>query len=145
MRVFFDTDVMVASAIRQHPHFGRADAVLQRCAGGQDEGVIHAHSLLEFHSAVTQLPGALAVPPGLVDTLLGEGILPFVRCVALMPGEVREVQRRAAGHGLIGGIVYDFYHLAVAEREAVDRLYTFNTSHFRRLASGAFADRIVAP
>lgn len=145
MKVFLDTNVLVAASIRQHPFFGRADTVIQRCAKGEDAGIINAHSLLEFHSAVTQLPRGLAIPPALVDPLLTEGIIPFVRCVMLTARQVRKLQIRAGRLGLIGGIIYDFYHLAVAERGKVDRLYTFNPAHFRKLAPGKFADRIVAP
>lgn len=145
MKIFLDTNVLVAASIRQHPHFSRGDALLRRCSRKLDQGVIHAHSLLEFHSAVTQLPGGLAVPSAHVATLLAEGILPFVRCVALSAKAVSKVQKRACDLEVVGGIIYDLYHLAVAEQEAVDRLYTFNTAHFRGLASPDFVDKITSP
>ena len=145
MLVVLDTNVLVAAAIRQHPHFGRADAVLQRCVTGEDDAVIHAHSLLEFHSAVTQLPEGLSIPPPFVEGLLAEGILPFVRVVALTARRVAAVQKRAGQLGLLGGVIYDLYHLSVAEEQQVDRVYTFNVAHFRRLASADFVERIIAP
>jgi predicted nucleic acid-binding protein len=145
MRVFFDTNVLVAASIRQHPHFDRADALVRRCVDGRDEGIVHAHSLLEFHSAVTQLPGAIVVPPQVVESLLGTAILPFVRIAHLSGKQIRDVQARAGRLGLIGGIIYDFYHLAVAEKEHVDRLYTFNAAHFRRIAPDAMKDLIAVP
>ena len=145
MKVLLDTNVLVAASIRQHPHFGRADAVLQRLIDNTDEGIVHAHSLLEFHSAVTQLPGGLSIPPASVSDVLDQGILPFVRILALTAKQVRDVQRRAGRIGLVGGMVYDLFHLALAEREQVERLYTFNVIHFRRMASPEMADRIVAP
>ena len=145
MKIFLDTNVMVAASIRQHPHFFRADSILRRCADGVDEAVIHAHSLLEYHSAMTQLPRGMAVPPTAVETILKEGILPFVHCVALSAREVRQVQIRAGQLGLTGGIIYDLYHLAVAQKEQVKRLYTFNTGHFQQLAPPDFSGRIVSP
>jgi predicted nucleic acid-binding protein len=145
MEVLLDTNVLVAASIRQHPHFGRADAVLQRCVDNTDRGIVHAHSLLEFHSAVTQLPSGLSIPPAYVNDLLDKGILPFVRIMALTAKQVRGVQQRAGRMGLIGGAVYDLFHLALAEREHVERLYTFNVIHFRRMASPEMVDRIVAP
>ena len=108
-------------------------------------GVVHAHSLLEFHSAITQLPGGLAVPPAQVPGLLAEGILPFVHLTALSAEEVNKVQRQAGELALVGGIVYDLFHLFLAEKEEVERLYTFNTAHFQALATPEFARRIVAP
>jgi len=145
VKVFLDTNVLVAASVRQHPHHTRADEILSRCAEGKDEGVIHSHSLLEFHSALTQLPGGLAVPPALVGSLLDEGILPFVRQAALRTSEVRAVQQRAGQLGLLGGMIYDLFHLAVAEKEKAERFYTFNTGHFRQIASADFANRIVSP
>ena len=145
MKIFLDTSVMVAASVRQHPHFARADVLLRRCADGVDAAVIHAHSLLEFHSAITQLPRGMAVPPAAVETILREGILPFVRCVALPAREVQQIQKRAGQLGLTGGIIYDLYHLAVAEKQQVERLYTFNTGHFQQLAPPEFIARIVSP
>ena len=145
MKIFLDTNVLVAASIRQHPHFLRADAILRHCESGDFVGVVHSHSLLEFHSAVTQLPKGLAVPPAQVEKLLAQGILPFVRQIALTASQVRSVQVRAGQAGLIGGIIYDLQHLTVALREKVDRLYTFNVAHFRHLAPENFQEQIVAP
>lgn len=145
MKVFFDTNVLIAASVKQHPHFSRADAVLRRCLEGEDEGLVHTHSLLEFHSAITQLPKGLAVPPAYVADLLQKGILAYVRLVALPLKEMSLLQKRAGERGLIGGIIYDFFHLAVARREGVDRFYTFNTAHFESLVDPEFLSKIVAP
>ena len=145
MRISLDTNVMVAASVRQHPHFARADRILRHCADGVDQAVIHAHSLLEFHSAMTQLPRGLAVPPAAVEAILKEGILPFVRCVALPAREVQQIQKMAGQLGLTGGIIYDLYHLAVAQKAQVERLYTFNTGHFQQLAPADFSGQIVSP
>jgi predicted nucleic acid-binding protein len=145
LKAFLDTNVLIAASVRQHPHFARADAVLRACLAREIEGIIHVHSLLEFHSAITQLPKGLAVPPAQVPRLLEEGILAYVRQVALPPEEVADVIQRAAELGLAGGIIYDLYHLAVAEREKAGRFYTFNTGHFQALAPPHFAGCIVAP
>ncbi len=145
MKALLDTNVLVAASIRQHPHFLLAELVMKRCATGEVEGIVHAHSLLEFHSAVTQLPKGLAVPPRVVQQLLAGGVLPFVRCVALSATEVIEVESAAAKSGLVGGIIYDFYHLQVAISQAVDILLTFNVDHFRRLAPPEFREKIRSP
>jgi len=145
MKIFLDTNVLIAASVRQHPHFERSHALLRRCKNKTDVGVIHSHSLLEFHSAITQLPGGLAVPPAYVAPLLNEGLLPFLRIVSLDTKAVREVQKRASERGVVGGAISDLYHLVAAEKEHVERLYTFNTSHFRAFAGPQFAARIVSP
>ena len=145
MKVFLDTNILIAASIRQHPQFAAADRVIQRCADKEDEGVIHSHSLLEFHSAITQLPEGLAVPPGQVGVLLKEGLLPFLRCVNLTVKQIHQVQKRAGELGLMGGVIYDLYHLAVAEKESVEKLLTFNVLHFQQLASPEWQSRISRP
>jgi len=42
-------------------------------------------------------------------------------------------------------IFLDLYHLAVAQKEQVERLYTFNTGHFQQIAPPEFIGRIVSP
>ena len=133
MRCFFDTSVLVAASVRQHPHFKRADAKLRRCIAGKDTGLVHSHSLLEFHSAMTQLPKGLAVPPEEVNLILKDGILPHVACRALSPAKVAEVQRLAAQAGLIGGIIYDFFHLVAAREMKAEVVWTFNVRHFEAI------------
>lgn len=145
MKVFYDTNVLIAASVRQHPHHRRADSIFQRCIDGNEQGIVHSHSLLEFHSAITQLPGGMAVPPDRVAELLREGILAHVRLVSLPAKELATVQRRAGERGLVGGIVYDYYHLRVAQREDVERFYTFNTSHFLAIAEADFQCCITAP
>ena len=145
VKVFLDTNILIAASIRQHPQFHAADRAMQLCANKVDEGVIHSHSLLEFHSAITQLPEGLAVPPSQVGILLKEGLLPFLRCVNLTAQEVLQVQKRAGELGLMGGVIYDLYHLAVAEKESVEKLLTFNVLHFRQLASQEWQSRISRP
>ncbi len=145
MKVFLDTNVLIAASVRQHPHFLRADAVLQKCMTGEEEGIIHSHSIFEFHSAITRLPGGLAVPPIHVHTLLQEGLLPYLRCISLDFQEIQAVQKTAGEQGLSGGIIYDLYHLFVAEKESVERLYTFNTGHFQLIATSGMKEMITSP
>lgn len=133
MRCFFDTSVLVAASIRQHPHFARADARLRKCISGEDTGLVHSDSLLEFHSAMTQLPKGLGSPPLEVATILEEGILPHVQCRALSRARIVEVQRLAAEAGLIGGIVYDFLHLFAAREMGAEIVWTFNLRHFESI------------
>ena len=133
MRCFFDTSVLVAASVRQHPHFQRADARLRSCISRQDTGLLHSHSLLEFHSAMTQLPKGLAVPPHEVKTILEEGLLPHMECKALARSNVIEAQRLAAEAGLIGGIIYDFYHLIAAREMQAEIVWTFNLAHFKAI------------
>lgn len=48
MRVFFDTSVIVAASVADHPHHTRAWPVLQRVAMGKDQGFVGAHSIAKI-------------------------------------------------------------------------------------------------
>jgi predicted nucleic acid-binding protein len=145
MRCFFDTSVLVAASVRQHPHFTRADEAVRRCLSGEDTGLVHSHSLLEFHSAMTQLPKGLAVPPLEVNLILAEGILSHMECRALSRAKVVEAQRLAAEAGLIGGVVYDFFHLIAAREMKADIVWTFNLRHFEAIMPPGMPFRISEP
>ncbi len=67
------------------------------------------------------------------------------KIVSLDTKAVREVQKRASERGVVGGAIYDLCHLVAAERAHVERLYTFNTSHFRAFGVPKFVARIVSP
>ena len=55
MKVFLDTNVLVASVIEQHEHHERAYAVLNRVQSGKDEGFVSAHGLAEVYAVLTKL------------------------------------------------------------------------------------------
>lgn len=59
--------------------------------------------------------------------------------------EVRSAQKQASELGLVGGIIYDLFHLVVARLEDVERFYTFNIRHFRSIAQLDMLNRIVEP
>ena len=88
MRVFFDTSVIVAASVADHPHHSRAWPALQRVAIGKDQGFVGAHSIAK---------------------------------------------------------IYDALLLACAARSGAERVYTFNLSDLRELASVDMQARIAAP
>jgi predicted nucleic acid-binding protein len=145
MKVFLDTNILIAASVRQHPHFIRADAVFNNCMKGKFKAVIHAHSLLEFHSAATRLPKGLAMHPDQVTQILEQGILPFVECMTLSPQKIINTQKLAGAMGIVGGVIYDLYLLQAAIASKADKIFTFNLKHFQSLAPEDFRDRITAP
>jgi predicted nucleic acid-binding protein len=60
--------------------------------------------------------------------------------VSLRDGECFDTIRRTADKGLSGGKVYDALLLRRAEKCGAERIYTWNLSHFRRIAPD-LADR----
>ena len=53
MKVFFDTSVLVASVVGEHPGHARAVGVARRAAAGQDQGYVAARGLAEAYAVLT--------------------------------------------------------------------------------------------
>ena len=56
MRVFFDTNVLVAASERSHPHHAQVWPALRRVAAGKDKRFMSVHSIAEVYAALTRLP-----------------------------------------------------------------------------------------
>lgn len=63
MKVFCDTNVLVAAFLQGHPQHSAARPVLERVKGGHDQGFVATHSLAEVYAVLTRLPGGNQVPP----------------------------------------------------------------------------------
>jgi predicted nucleic acid-binding protein len=144
MNVFLDTSVLVASLVQRHPHHARAMPVIRGILKRKDRGHIAAHGLAETYAVLTALPVAPRIGPDAAGKLLAENIFPNLRAVALTAREYERVVTEAADEGITGGAVYDAIQIACASKIGADRIYTFNVTHFRRLAP-SLADRIAAP
>src|SRR5436309_10577616 len=64
MKIFFDTSVLVASAVKSHEHHGRALHAAERVANKKDQGIIGVHTLVELYAVLTRLPISPAIQPG---------------------------------------------------------------------------------
>jgi predicted nucleic acid-binding protein len=142
--VFLDTSVLVASLVKHHPHHARAMPVIREVLKGGDRGHVAAQGLAETYAVLTSLPVAPRIGPEAAAKLLTENVLPRFRAVALTSREYDRVVTSVAAAGVAGGAVYDAIQLECARKSAAERIYTFNLTHFRRLAP-ALAERISAP
>jgi predicted nucleic acid-binding protein len=144
MRVFLDTNVLVAACIRDHEHHVRALPLVQAVHNGKAEGFVSGHSLLETHAILTRLPRAPRISPLEASTLIADNIVKHFSVVALTGEEYGGLAAKLGQNGVIGGESYDLLHLICAEKSGADLIYTFNVHHFRELA-GHLSNRITAP
>ena len=144
MRIFCDTSVLVAGCVRLHPHFNRARPVLEAAFAKKGEFLISSHSLAEIYSVLTNLPLQPKIMPTEAKLIIETNILPSFRRVAVTTKMYEKVIRLCAEQGWAGGVVYDALLLECARSAAADRIYTFNTRDFLRLAPD-LAARISAP
>ena len=142
---YFDSSVLVAAAVKRHPHNAPALAVLEELISRKHRGFISAHSLAEIYSVLTRTPFKPPLYPSEAWQIIEQMILPHLELITLTPAEYREVVRHCAVNGWAGGRVHDAIHLRCAQKAEGDRIYTFNVKDFRALAPANLADKVSAP
>src|SRR5688572_14001361 len=145
MKVFCDTNVLVAAFLQGHPQHNAARPVLERVKIDHDQGFIATHSLAEVYAVLTRLPRGNQVPPAMAWQLIAENILREFTIVSLTPDEYADALANAAANGVEGGRTYDALLLAAAAKSGAERIYTTNVRHFQSLASDQLRARIAAP
>jgi predicted nucleic acid-binding protein len=139
---FVDTTVMVAAAVRAHPHHERSSAVL--AAMPTDAGFCAAHSLAELYATLTALPLMPRIHPADAAAAVRHRAR-TLRAVALTADEQLQAVLSAAEHGAVTGQVYDALILAAAAKSGAEIIYTWNIRHFERVAEPAVARRLRVP
>ncbi len=144
MKLFLDTNVLVAACVEEHEHHSRALPLVASVHQGQAEGYVSAHSLLEVYSVLTRLPRSPRLQPSQAANLIEENVLQRFTVVALTAKEYGALVGSVARQGATGEQVYDRLHLECARKSGAERIYTFNTRHLVALAP-ALAARVMAP
>jgi predicted nucleic acid-binding protein len=145
MKIFCDTNVLIAAFLKEHPHHNSARPLLERIKAGKDQGFVAAHSLAEVYAVLTRLPAGDYVAPSLAWQLISENVLGDFTVISLTAKEYTTTLQAAAAGGVEGGRAYDALLLAAAAKSGADRIYTLNTRHFSRLATDDLRPRIAAP
>jgi len=134
MKVFLDTNVLLAACIADHPHHTRSRQAVERVLSGQDKGYVAAHSLAEAYAVMTRLPKAHHVAPLVAWQLISENVIKSFTVIALTAKEYEKAISQAAADGVEGGRTYDLLILAAAAKAEAERIFTFNVTHFASLA-----------
>jgi predicted nucleic acid-binding protein len=144
VKVFFDTNVLVAASEQTHPHHGPAFQALGRVAGKRDQGYMSVHSIAETYAALTRLPVRPRIHPAEAARIITDNIVPNFQMVPMVRKDYLEALKTVADGGWSGAKIYDALIAGCAARCGAERIYTFNLSDFRRLAPN-LVDRICAP
>lgn len=145
MKVFVDTNVLVAASVEDHVHHNRAAPIIEAIHRAKYEGFTSGHAVLELYSVLTRLPRNPRILPSQAMLIIQENVLKEVTLVALTGKEYGELVLQLAANSHGGGQAYDALHLACARKCDAERIYTFNAAHFERLAPDDLRRRIVAP
>ena len=144
MKVYFDTPLIVAGYIANHPHYAQSLRALDEVSAGAIKGVISAHGLAESFSVLTRAPYVPPIRPHDAWLYLANDVLPMFEVVSLMVTEYREVVEKCSQNGWAGGRVYDALHIQAAKKSGCERIYTFNLKHFHQVGPD-IRDIIVSP
>jgi predicted nucleic acid-binding protein len=137
MKVFFDTSALVTVVVDQLPNHATALACYRRFAQprrGGSQAVCSTHALAECYATLTALPLARRIQPAEAARLIEENFLEHLHAVPLSAADYKAALARVASLGLRSGVIYDALHVRCAERSGCDRIITYNTVDFERLA-----------
>lgn len=144
MKVYLDTNIIVARMVRGHIHQLAAEALLQQVASRRWTPVIAAHGLAEMYSVLTKTPFQPRITPTEAWHRIEENVLPRFEIESLNHDDYGRVLKECAAQGWGGGRVFDVLHLAAARKAQCARIYTFDVAHFRRLGPDLL-DRVLEP
>jgi predicted nucleic acid-binding protein len=141
LKAAFDTSVLVAAVVADHPRHDVAIAWLR--SRRRVQRFASCHAMAETWSVLTRLP--LDVPiSGDVARRVVERLATKIDMVAPSAALYAAALDRCARLGARSGAVFDALHLLTAEGKKADVLLTFNERDFARLATDA-SPRIVVP
>jgi predicted nucleic acid-binding protein len=129
---FFDTTVLVAALLPDHPHHARSFRVF--ASATRKQAACAAHSLAEAYSTFTRYPGKERMSAE-AASLVVRGIEQRLTLVWLDADEYCASIHRMAQLGIVGGAVYDALVAACALKAGADHLYTWNVRHFDLLGA----------
>ena len=144
MKVYLDTNIVVADAVSSHIHHASAAALLRQIESRRWTPVLVAHGLAEIYSVLTRAPYQPRVTPAQAWQILEQNVLASFEIETLSCSEYSRVIKECAAQGWSGGRIHDVLHIAAARKAQCRRIYTFDVAHFTRLAPDML-DRILAP
>jgi len=145
MEVFFDTNVLVASCAETHVHHNQAAPAVARVVAGQDRGFYSMHSIAEVFFTLTRMPVQPRIHAAEATRLMAHNILGSFEAIPLTKEDYLAALETMVSGGWKGAKIYDALLLRCAEKSGAERIYTFNVSDFRQLASGNLRDKICTP
>ncbi len=131
MKDFLDTSVLVSVFWGDHPKHEAALPLFVHATPANS--ACGAHSFAEVYSVLTRLPVRPPIPPEQALLFLAQ-MEERLTLVGLEPAEYVDAIRRAAGHGVTGGRIYDALLLRCARKVRAATIYTWNVADFQRLA-----------
>lgn len=132
MKVLFDSSVLIPAFVSGHPNNASVAALFRRVRGGAWELHVAAHSLAETYAVMTRAPFTPRIAPATAHAIIQKN-LQDARLISLTGEDYWAVIAAVAVLDIPGGAVFDALIVQAARRAAIERIFTFNVDHFRRV------------
>jgi predicted nucleic acid-binding protein len=144
VKVYLDTNLLVARSVAQHLHHARAVELFQEIVSKRWTPVISTHGAAEAYAILTSAPYQPRITPAEAWQICETSIFERMDVQPLGRNDYRRIIKECAAQGHASGRIYDAIHIHAARKAGCSRIYTFNVQHFRQLAPDLL-DRIMAP
>ena len=134
MNVLFDTSVMIAALLPQHPSHSPCFIHLQAAKLAQVKAYLSTHSLAELYSVLTRMPSQPRISPQIAKRLI-ENNIQYLETVALDQADYQAAIAQMTALNLPGGGIFDALIAQAALKVSAERLLTLNPKHFTRLGT----------
>jgi predicted nucleic acid-binding protein len=134
VKVAFDTSVLVAALVAEHPFHARAAPWMRATRDGTHAGIVALHALAETWATITALP----LDPRVTGERAREMVWRLVDHVEVprsSKAEYEEAMRLCAVAGVRSGAVYDALHYVAARNAGAKAFLTFEVRDFARFVA----------
>jgi predicted nucleic acid-binding protein len=144
MKVYFDTNILIASLQPGHIHHIDSLAAYRRVKSQELTGCLSNQGLTEFYSVLTRAPLPKPFSAADVFAVIEDSIVPNFTIVDVTTESYLAALARCAKAGWRGGRVHDAVYIQAAVQTQCDLIYTYDMEHFRALAP-EWGERIQSP
>jgi len=130
MKEFFDTSVLVAACLGDHPHHEASAKAFVKAA--KKRSSCAAHSLAELYSTLTSLPLKPMISPVQAIPFIQE-VRNRLNVIVLDEMDYCITIEQLAERRITGGRLYDALLLRCAHKAKAETIYTWNLKHFQNL------------
>ena len=134
MNVLFDTSVIIAASLPQHPNHAPCFIDLQATKAVDIQGYLSTHSLAELYSVLTRMPSQPRMSPQDAKCLIDRH-LEHLETVTLERADYQAAIAQMTALKLSGSGIFDALIAQAALKSSAERLLTLNPKHFNAAQS----------
>ena len=133
MNVLFNTSVIIAASLPQHPNHAPCFIDLQATKAVDIQGYLSTHSLAELYSVLTRMPSQPRMSPQDAKCLIDRH-LEHLETVTLERADDQAAIAQMTALKLSGSGIFDALIAQAALKSSAERLLTLNPKYFTRLS-----------